>query len=1187
MRYSRSVLSIAILISLIFSSILILGSDKIDALDPPSRLIVMESENNGAWSSADQLPGTTNSRYELHGNISSSSDLDFFQIDLNGGSGPVDMFTISPNWFKMTSGMDLVVVWISAFYPDSNSENVILVNFYDQDQTYTWWRDMSFYASYTGMYGIRFEPYNITTGTNAIRGNLEYNFTISISSQTPSDPTNDQGSSLSLSPGTGTINTDVNVVRDMMDWYKIPAPSSLHPTKLDMQVALNSPYPDFTSSGIYYGIELDVFVKYNSRADPGTFQTTLHRISVGTVFQNSIGCSPSPKDILIEKNCTEMYIGLLIRSFGVNPSQPSGRTYQIMTEGRTSYILKYDISANIPNKRPQLLTAAVDKLEGRSDDTFTFSVTYRDPQNESAKTVELWKDGEFFRKMLPLSSSGEDYVKGVRYETQVFGSQIGSDGDYFFNISASDGKDWAVDPQSGIKVFSVRVDNNLAPSSKWKDYPVETTEDPDTIWVVVDSLFSDYDEGDVLSYSLLHPDGVFRGPNYILRVEDRFEAQLINNGTQAAPEWRLKVDVEENVNGILPIVVNATDDAVFSRSVEVTVKLDVKPVNDPPVIKRVGAVDTSRFKTADFHHLEQGELEEISIVAEDIDEGDVLKFTWDIGSILKNARRGTNYDWNRSSGDLWFRTTDGDVPGFETTITVSDGKGGTDSVLVTYDVENVNDPPVINVPSVKSTIEGEYLYINPTYDDPDLDSGDIISFTYTMGELERVTPSTAVEFSQATGRLVLQAVTDEMNGEWEINITVVDLYGLADWGICKVTIGNVNDPPVAFPINLEQLDENLTVTFHTIDAEDEDEGDVLTYIWDFGDGSDIERDVDLKDIDHTFPAAGAYTVTLTVYDGYAYSDVREIIVTVTAPPPDPDPDGDGIPTEWEEMYGLDPNDPTDAEMDYDNDGLTNLQEYNYYHEKGFMLNPRNPDTDGDGYDDGEEVEGNYDPMDPEFHPEDPNKDLALLLWLGAAVLILLAVLAGVVFSIFKIRNRPKAMATPALPPIPSYQAFGPSAGYDQFTPLPPESQLPPGESYDPGYYQDQQWPVAQGELSTQPYGDGYLEDGYYAGEPQEGPVYDDEQPIQYEGSAPGQEAYPETFGEPTMESTLEQAPIEEDLFQESGQDHVHTEHEEGAPVEEGTNEAPAEATDEAGETEGEEGAGDEEDLPPPPSLPDI
>jgi hypothetical protein len=64
-----------------------------------------------------------------------------------------------------------------------------------------------------------------------------------------------------------------------------------------------------------------------------------------------------------------------------------------------------------------------------------------------------------------------------------------------------------------------------------------------------------------------------------------------------------------------------------------------------------------------------------------------------------------------------------------------------------------------------------------------------------------------------------------------------------------------------------------------------------------------------------------------------------------------DSDNDGIPDDEEILLGLNPNDPIDASLDLDADGLINLGEY------GVGTNIRNRDTDGDGLLDGEEVRG--------------------------------------------------------------------------------------------------------------------------------------------------------------------------------------------------------------------------------------
>ena len=78
-----------------------------------------------------------------------------------------------------------------------------------------------------------------------------------------------------------------------------------------------------------------------------------------------------------------------------------------------------------------------------------------------------------------------------------------------------------------------------------------------------------------------------------------------------------------------------------------------------------------------------------------------------------------------------------------------------------------------------------------------------------------------------------------------------------------------------------------------------------------------------------------------------------------------DVDGDGMPTAWELEKGLKPNDPTDAAIDMDQDGLTNLEEYETGTEPGIA------DTDNDGLVDGDEINIYF------TNPLEGNVDLAL------------------------------------------------------------------------------------------------------------------------------------------------------------------------------------------------------------------
>jgi Calx-beta domain-containing protein/putative Ig domain-containing protein/squalene-hopene cyclase-like protein/putative metal-binding protein/VCBS repeat protein/thrombospondin type 3 repeat protein/uncharacterized protein DUF4214/prenyltransferase/squalene oxidase-like repeat protein len=79
-----------------------------------------------------------------------------------------------------------------------------------------------------------------------------------------------------------------------------------------------------------------------------------------------------------------------------------------------------------------------------------------------------------------------------------------------------------------------------------------------------------------------------------------------------------------------------------------------------------------------------------------------------------------------------------------------------------------------------------------------------------------------------------------------------------------------------------------------------------------------------------------------------------------------DTDADGMSDDCEIANGLNSNDPSDAALDNDGDGLPNLEEC-----RRRCTRANNPDTDGDGLNDGEEIANGSDPCDASSHNRAP------------------------------------------------------------------------------------------------------------------------------------------------------------------------------------------------------------------------
>ena len=201
-------------------------------------------------------------------------------------------------------------------------------------------------------------------------------------------------------------------------------------------------------------------------------------------------------------------------------------------------------------------------------------------------------------------------------------------------------------------------------------------------------------------------------------------------------------------------------------------------------------------------------------------------------------------------------------------VTDDDGVAASDTVMITVNGP-VNSPPVADagVDQVVVDFGGDNSEAVTLDGSGSSDSdGTIVSYKWYEGGSEIASGEFAQAlFSVGTHTVTLEVTNDD--GATASDTVMITVNGLA------------NQPPLAsFTADPTSGELPLMVSFDATASYDPD-GTVVSYEWDFGDGSTDSGD--MVSPSHIYTSAGSYTVTLAVTDDMGMSAIASNTITVT------------------------------------------------------------------------------------------------------------------------------------------------------------------------------------------------------------------------------------------------------------------------------------------------------------------
>ena len=298
-------------------------------------------------------------------------------------------------------------------------------------------------------------------------------------------------------------------------------------------------------------------------------------------------------------------------------------------------------------------------------------------------------------------------------------------------------------------------------------------------------------------------------------------------------------------NGIYKLVLIIVDNegALATATVEVNVS------NLPPVITEFPSNLTGV----------EGEELAVFTTAKDSDDGE-LTYVWNFGYQDSSGKPVTE---TKSDVDNISHIYP-DNGNYLLTLTVFDSQGASDKKVVNVVVTNA-DPEFATLPLGVTAQEGEEIQFTAKATDV---AGDVNQLRYIWDFGDGSKQQTDISLSEVIHTYI-------GSGNFNVTCTVRDKDGGEVKETVQATIFNI-DPEIIQPPTNQTADEGQEIEFNAV-ASDLSE---LTYIWDFGDGSEQDVGIDITSVTHIYVDDGRYQLILTVRDVDGASVTRTATINI-------------------------------------------------------------------------------------------------------------------------------------------------------------------------------------------------------------------------------------------------------------------------------------------------------------------